>query len=378
MKTFINETQKQREEALDYIYSLLSNRPTIVLPNDMNNIAMGLSSVCKDVINRERASMEDMKSQYEFDQGAVSVLQEQKTSLENVTSSLRASITDIENSIKDLGLEKAKVLRETEDARRELASLAEQVASSKKDAETARENKGRLFKDVRDLQAKKDGILKEIDELTAKRTAAEEKIKACTARLKSVQETYTSASANLTKVEKKIDLLVSRTSQGKETYMVEWKEVGYNELYRYSYYEFHRFMDAQIQKYADIMGVSIAEAEREFRTNCPCMAINEISYRDKMRGIGVTIRLPHYVKCKNPLSGDIQISLGERKYSIGDIINTKGALALAQAEAQAWRAVVMRLLELARQNGNGEIAEEIIGSQFGFVEPASVKAIENK
>ena len=376
MKTFINETQKQREEALDYIYSLLSNRPTIVLPNDMNNIAMGLSSVCKDVINRERASMEDMKSQYEFDRGVVSVLQEQKTSLENVTSSLRASITDIENSIKDLGLEKAKVLREIEDARRELASLAEQVASSKKDAETASENKGKLFKDVRDLQAKKDGILKEIDELTAKRTAAEEKMSACTARLKSVQETYTSASANLTEVEKKIDLLVSRTSQGKETYMVVWEEIGYNELYRYSYYEFHRFMDAQIKKYADIMGVSIAEAEIEFRTNCPCMAINEISYRDKMRG--VVIRLPRYVKCKSPLSGDIQISLGERKYSIEDIINTKGALALAQAEAQAWKTVVMRLLELARQNGNGEIAEEIIGSQFGFVEPASVKTIENK
>ena len=40
--------------------------------------------------------------------------------------------------------------------------------------------------------------------------------------------------------------------------------------------------------------------------------------------------------------------------------------------------VVMRLLELARQNGNGEIAEGIIASQFGFVEPASVKTIENK
>lgn len=378
MKTFINETQKQREEALDYIYSLLSNRPTIVLPNDMNNIAMGLSSVCKDVINRERASMEDMKSQYEFDRGVVSVLEEQKTSLENVTSSLRVSITDIENSIKDLGLEKAKVLRETEDARRELASLATQLTSLRADTAIAAKEKENAFKSAREMKAKKDALVKEVEELETRKKVTESKIADCTARLKSVQETYTSVSANLTKVEKKIDLLVSRTSQGKETYMVVWEEIGYNELYRYSYYEFHRFMDAQIQKYADIMGVSIAEAETEFRTNCPCMAINEISYRDKMRGIGVTIRLPRYVKCKNPLSGDIQISLGERKYSIGDIINTKGALALAQAEAQAWKAVAMNLVELARQNGFEEATKEIVCSQFGISGTSPVKTIENK
>lgn len=355
------------KEALGYVTSLLNNQPMLVTPKQEERIAVGLGSVCTDIINASRKEMEEMKQSYEFDSGILSVLQEQKAQLEGANASLNERIAAGETEINELEVKKALLLTEFEGIRKELAELKKRMAATTEESQKFDKEKESLASEITRMHKEREELLERVTSLRQEEENIASQLEASGKNLANLQDELNTVTVALKKAESGIDRLTSRISSRKVT--VIWKKVERfrddDEVFRLSFSDFHSYMRQHVSKYAAIMGVSYGEALREFEVRSPILFEGDSSNFAK-KLLQAIVYVPTYIEEEKAVVGDINISLNNNDtFSLGKIAELKGQVVQAQVEAETWKAFALTLLKKAYASGANDVAD-MVCAQFGL------------